>query len=874
VEHRVRSGETLESIASANGLTWRLLARFNFGTDRPPLLNAALQAYVGCTRRTADGKSFVFDDTDDPGLIYLPRVIPAVQVSTGAATEVRVKKPPFAGTIEIQTVDEQGLPVGGVAVMLEPIDGGEGAQEVALTTDDRGYGRTGRIPAGAYRVRRVGGGSALHWRGNRPGDVRRASADELTDVHPAVVSTLHRDCVASILVDQGLSPDARAARRRLRDAYAFNGTAARSRPRGSSIDEATGGNSIRTLHVCADTLFLCAGWTDDGLSTVDLDRLLTGILPEWLDDHCPVVKERGYYTILLDDRLGKLNVRTAQGASKGGPFDLRGEVQLLAPFGAYGLFAAGGEEPGGGWSIFLDIASRSFTIGDANAPGRSFSLREIVDPGQRGRWDEVVGGFGAHLPVVLSTPTGKDLYAIALAGGSGLLEEYGASSALNTRVHGRNIRVCKKARQAYEHYREGYLRAVRKCESESELRALGPPLSPYEFPAPPGATSDRIVELFDAAKANECEAWNAVAAQLDRLAGRKSEGLPFIRFRVKYAVNASKAGELEGLRPDVAELAKYAPLALEIEGNLELQLRDGVEVIKKGTTWKAEVKVEEKLDETAKALVRTAGGNAVLVTANGTPRAIFDGALGRTRVQGDVSTQHAKLNLDRGDAKAELELAEDKVKVGVDVAGKGLGGELSKDKASVKLGAYQFELKATGESKLSVDLGGAVVDTRWAPRSAEMTAGVTLPLGKLANKLQAMGGKAAKHGKALDELKWLEVGAEIGLAGSREETALAVFARTRGFFQRRSLTDLFRPETQWSGLTLDEVTSLANLGWTRESWDQKYDPHARRLPASCDKGRDALSAVEKIAIVDLGFHAYEDYGKMVHDQTDPRGTSK
>jgi hypothetical protein len=54
IEHRVRSGETLDSIASANDLTWRLLARFNFGTDDPSLLNAARQAYVGCTHRTAD----------------------------------------------------------------------------------------------------------------------------------------------------------------------------------------------------------------------------------------------------------------------------------------------------------------------------------------------------------------------------------------------------------------------------------------------------------------------------------------------------------------------------------------------------------------------------------------------------------------------------------------------------------------------------------------------------------------------------------------------------------------------------------------------------------------------------------------------------
>lgn len=874
VEHKVRRGETLESIASAHGMTWRQLAQFSFGTDHPSAVTDALRAYVGCTRRTADGRSYVFDDTDDPGILYLPKAIPEVQVSTRQPTELRVTRPPFTATVELQTVDETGLPVPEVSLVLERADAAGGAppqNRIEVKTDDKGCGRAAKVPAGTYRIRLADGEPALFWRGRAPGPTGGSSDEELATLEPAFVSTLQRDPLTTVVVRRDLSPEARRSLCRIRDAYAFDRRRGASVPRGAAIDDVTAGMSVRSRHACCDTLFLAAGWTDRRLSEIALDRLLSELLPEWLDDRCPLARMRGYHVILLDPGLGKIQLRTSEGVAKG-TFDLHRAVELAAPFGAYAPFSAVKEQDGSAepWQLFADIATRTYLIADQHAPTSRFELRDVVDPEKRADFDAVVAGFAkSPVPIVLPVPSARALLAFALAGGSGTLENYGSEAAINDRIHQRNLLVCGNAAAAYRSFLDAYVGAVRGCRSTSELRSLGPPAPPYEFPTPARATSEQLTELLEEYDVSQLDAWKEIAIRLDQLAGKKSEGFPFLRFKVKYEADASKAGELEGLTPEVAELAKYAPVAIEIEGNLELQLRDGVEVIKQGTSWKAEVKakVKEKLDEASKAVVQTAGGNAILVTANGSPRAIFDGALGRTRIQGDLSSEGAKLDLERGGTKANLELAKDKVKVGVDVDGKGGGVELSKEKAAVKLGAYEFELKATGESKMSVDLGGAVVDTRWEPRSAEMTAGVTLPLGKLAKKLQAMGGAGEKHGKALEELKWLEVGAEVGFVGSREETTLAVFARTRGFFQRRELNELFKPETQWSSLSLDEVTSLANLGWTRETWDQKYDPEARRLPASCDKAREALTAVERIAIVDLGFHAYEEYGAMVHDRT-------
>ncbi len=99
--------------------------------------------------------------------------------------------------------------------------------------------------------------------------------------------------------------------------------------------------------------------------------------------------------------------------------------------------------------------------------------------------------------------------------------------------------------------------------------------------------------------------------------------------------------------------------------------------------------------------------------------------------------------------------------------------------------------------------------------------------------------------------------------GTREETILAVLSQAPGFFERRSLNELFAPETHWADLTLDEQNALVALGWYAAVWDGKYhQEYKAKLPDSAHAGRQDLSDTEKVAIVHLGFHAYEDYGKL------------
>ena len=85
-EHRVRSGDTLEKIAQKGGITWQELSFFNFGTAVPAEVNRSLHEFVGCTKRTKDGKNFVFSDDDVPGIIYVPKAPQPFTLDTGEAS--------------------------------------------------------------------------------------------------------------------------------------------------------------------------------------------------------------------------------------------------------------------------------------------------------------------------------------------------------------------------------------------------------------------------------------------------------------------------------------------------------------------------------------------------------------------------------------------------------------------------------------------------------------------------------------------------------------------------------------------------------------------------------------------------------------------
>jgi hypothetical protein len=88
---KVRTGETLESIAGELGLDAQELALLNFGTRDPAEVNDHLKIGVGCTRTGPDGKSYVFDDGDSPGVILVPRPWRVKALAPGRQHVLRIK---------------------------------------------------------------------------------------------------------------------------------------------------------------------------------------------------------------------------------------------------------------------------------------------------------------------------------------------------------------------------------------------------------------------------------------------------------------------------------------------------------------------------------------------------------------------------------------------------------------------------------------------------------------------------------------------------------------------------------------------------------------------------------------------------------------
>ncbi len=93
-EYKVKDNDTPESIAKANGLKWPELAKYNFGTDDPTEINKYLGgSRVGCTKKSTDGKNYIFTSKDDPGIIHIPSGNPQKKFSSNSEHIITVKIP-------------------------------------------------------------------------------------------------------------------------------------------------------------------------------------------------------------------------------------------------------------------------------------------------------------------------------------------------------------------------------------------------------------------------------------------------------------------------------------------------------------------------------------------------------------------------------------------------------------------------------------------------------------------------------------------------------------------------------------------------------------------------------------------------------------
>ncbi len=121
--HRVQTGETLESLARAAGLTWQELALFNWSTSNPDEINRHLRADVGCTQTTRDGRNYIFDSNDEPGIVYVPRPWMQSGLATDRVHTLRVQTLAYGPHVRrLRLFDAEGKAIPGALYAVEVND--------------------------------------------------------------------------------------------------------------------------------------------------------------------------------------------------------------------------------------------------------------------------------------------------------------------------------------------------------------------------------------------------------------------------------------------------------------------------------------------------------------------------------------------------------------------------------------------------------------------------------------------------------------------------------------------------------------------------------------------------------------------------------
>jgi hypothetical protein len=106
--HKVKAGESIDSLARGAGMTWQDLSVFNWGTSVPEEINVHLVKDVGCTKKTLDGKNYMFDDSDSPGIMYIPHPFEEAGLSTGQRHVLQVGSD---SRFVLRLENEAGLPI-------------------------------------------------------------------------------------------------------------------------------------------------------------------------------------------------------------------------------------------------------------------------------------------------------------------------------------------------------------------------------------------------------------------------------------------------------------------------------------------------------------------------------------------------------------------------------------------------------------------------------------------------------------------------------------------------------------------------------------------------------------------------------------------
>ncbi|MBM3788258.1 MAG: LysM peptidoglycan-binding domain-containing protein, partial [Acidobacteria bacterium] len=581
-QHKVQTGETLATIANGNGLTTDQLTKFNWNTTDPKEINRCLREIVGCTKRTNDGKNYILDSSDNPGLLYIPKPLQLPGLALNKDHVLRVRRPRLFGRITIQTVDYYGHPRPDFSLRLEPLGKG---RPLTVKTDSRGVWTTAEIDSGRYEVLESDGQPAYYYEelNRRDGAQPESPFGELK---PAVFTTrVDTHTIITVVVGQEPPYEARQEVQRKADAYTRNETRDESAGRGSE----TAGLTRRSAQTCADNLLLAAGLTRAG-DAINWAALAGDILPGYFDTYYPSVSAQGFYVAIFDADERLLRLFNSSGVEET-RLELNPDKELACLYGSYAVFQ---NESG---PYFVDLATRSFMIKILNND-TDLGVESLVrDPSL---YTEYTNRNTGKVEIVVVAPELKYMDDIAMQGGTGALENYGDNAEINEKIHQRNLGVCREIRLVYEAYIRGYVDRVNEAASESELRELGPPFNIYEMPSPAGWTKSQLVDIFNALNTNaELDAWVAIAHKLDAFGNRLSQGLPFFRLKVKWKKDLTAGINDELTRNTLPALPKFVKVDGEVEFNLDLQSTSAGfrKIVKHDEVLKVSGKFEDVADE-------------------------------------------------------------------------------------------------------------------------------------------------------------------------------------------------------------------------------------------------------------------------------------
>jgi hypothetical protein len=409
----------------------------------------------------------------------------------------------FVADIELQTVSPTGLAFGNVDLVLHHQN--ELVDDIELTTDDTGYWRRNNIPSGIYDVLYPDGSPVIY-------------EFEEEEIAATIDTSLVNRFISRIIIDRAFNEEERNEFQTHRQIYR------RTAGQTDGAIEGRGGESAkprRSLFYTNDNIALAAGWNSDG-DAVNIPKLID-TLDEWLNDYYPIIKQRGYKLTIIVNRTVKLyddrkNLK--------GNYTINNDLK-----GALGAYSAFQHRDG----LFLDMTNHSSIIQIIEHEDEMLNLTELMNESDAQRYGTEFDSMGNKFDILYRMPDANQLVYLCLTGGMGKFEDYTSDENRNRNIHQRNLAVANTISIGYPALLRNYIRSVETAMSEDEIRALGPPPEPYQFPKPIGATTDQYIELLNELKTSSFRAWLTIAQRLDVLAGRIPDGTLF--FRVKFSVS-------------------------------------------------------------------------------------------------------------------------------------------------------------------------------------------------------------------------------------------------------------------------------------------------------------------------------------------------